>query len=230
MTEALMANQTVDFQKQFNGLWGRLPDIFVEDTRADIPVVTSEFIMGKPIEWRFGPLFRQPASDLQFIQGGRCVGLKDYLPGDYWIYGITYSRQNLLDGEKLTGQSQGPYIYIPRFTNDFAPTPLEVGTANVIAFHEAGHQVVDQNNRELYQQYLAQLGELEDEDPLYMAVLREMKSRHELGAWDLTLGGIMGMRQSGIELFTSSLDDFKSLFLGALRSQASFLDFSLPAE
>jgi hypothetical protein len=217
-------------QNRFNTLNSSIKNIIPRNESQKVETVTREKIMGKPEEWKFKD-HRQPASDLTFTQNGKSVRLKTYLPGSYWIYFIEYSRKNLDKGVGLKGISENNFIYIPTFADGTIPTQLENDTANIIAIHEAAHEVDDKNNEDMYKKLFAKLDRATKyNESKYMPILREIKTRQEIGASELLLQTLINMQKDGINIFSGSYDQFSSLFLGGLRSQSYFLNIELPKE
>lgn len=221
-------NHTVGgLQTRFKRLIDSINGIVPDNKNLQMVVATREVIMGDPAEWKFKN-FRQPASDLLFMQNGRSVCLKTYLPGDYWIYLTRYSRKDLEEGEEITGRSKGKYIYIPDFADDTTPTQLENDTVNVIAVHEAAHQVDNKKNQSVYRKLYAKLKKVNPKGSKYMSILREITTRQELGSLELLLKTLKDMEQDGVTIFTSSSDQLRALLLGGLKSQGWLLNIELP--
>ncbi|MFA5770713.1 MAG: hypothetical protein WC894_04440 [Patescibacteria group bacterium] len=220
-------NTATSFQNRFDNSFKSIDGI-CSNKKMQV-AATRKVVMGDPNEWKFKD-FQQPASDLLFFQNGKSFNLKIYLPGNYWVYLIRYSRKDFNKGKSLGGRSEGKYIYIPDFTDGVNPTQLEKEAANIIALLEAAHQVDDEINRDLYGKLNAKLSNVNKKEPEYMIILKEIKTRQELGSLELALDALKNMEKDGLNIFTGSSDQLRSILLEGLKSQGWLLDIELPKE
>ena len=212
----------------------RLDRLFMQITTVrllekDLFPAETHFVIGPEHKWPY-PDFRQAASDREFRQGNQVVSLKAFFPGDYWIYGQTYTRDNIKDGHRPTGSSEGKFIYIPTFSPNFQPSPIEVGEFNLIGIHEAAHRVDDRNNAGAYEVLHRDLKTAEPHSLEYMSILRKLKTRSELGAWKLVLDFFQKIQGKGVNIFSGTNNQLRAIILDGLRSQQQFLAVRLPQD